>query len=181
MKALDWEFFATRRDQLPNLLRLEATVKLQYALEGMFEQADPTIYQSAADIPQLGVAVHGDYHHEPSYLVLAARAKVRVKEEPQKAGGTLHAVDLRLNRTAFCYQPAGAFDRKTIICGSVGTAGGLLQARALCKQFWQALRQGFVQVGRYHVGPEAYRLLERGGRLTPSLQCPPYMNLPMDP
>jgi hypothetical protein len=33
------------------------------------------------------------------------------------------------------------------------------------------------QVGRYYVGPEAYRLLECGARRAPAMQCPPDLDV----
>jgi hypothetical protein len=177
MTAFDKPLYATRQDQLPNLLRLEAQVKLQYVLEGMFESPEPTVYSSVAELPDLGSVEYPDYNHTPSYLVTRAGKRIAVQEEPQRAGGVLYAIDLRRNRTAFAFQPAGRFDARTLIPGSVGTATGSKTSLTLCQEFWRALRKGYVKVGRYYVGPEAYQFLQQGGRLTPAVQCPPDMDV----
>ena len=173
MKTFDKEYFATRRDLLPNLERLESDVKLQYVLEGMFQHPEPTVFAAAAKLPDLGVVKEGDYMATPSYLVTEAGKRILVKEIPQRAGGVLYEISLFRNITGFAFRPSGRFGRRTLIPGRVGTATGNKSSLALCQQFWRALSQGFVKVGRYHLGPEAYRLLERGVRLTPAVQCPP--------
>jgi len=61
--------------------------------------------------------------------------------------------------------------------GIVETATGNKTSLAMCKQFWEALHQGYVKVERYYLGPEAFRFLEQGGRLTPAVQCPRNMDL----
>ena len=175
MKTFGREFFATRRDQLPNLLALESQVKLQYVLEGMFEHPEPTVFSSASELPDLGIAREAHYMQTPSYLVVAAGKRIAVNQEPQKAGGVLYAVDLRRNSTAFAFRPAGRYGRKTLIPGRIGT--GKQTALAACKQFWRALTKEYVKVGHYWIGPEAYRLLEQGTRLTPAAQCPPEMDV----
>ena len=89
------------------LLALESRVKLQYALEGMFEHPEPTVFSSASELPDLGIAREGHYMQTPSYVVVAAGKRIAVKQEPQKAGGVRYAVDLRRNSTAFAFRPAG--------------------------------------------------------------------------
>jgi hypothetical protein len=177
MKYFDKHFFATRQDQLSNLQRFEAEVELQYILEGMFELREPTVYSAAADLPELGVVPYGDYIHTPSYLVKKPGKSIGVREEPQQAGGVLYLIDLPRNPTAFAFRPSGRFRRKAIIAGSVGTAMGNKTGLAMCRRFWSALSKGYVKVGRYYVGPEAYRFLEKGGRLTLAVTCPKNMDL----
>jgi hypothetical protein len=177
MKPIHHEFFATRGDLLRGALRLESDVKVQYVLMGMFPSPTPTRYSSAAEFEDLGVARHGDYNSEPRYMVLDADAEIRVREEPQKAGGLLYAIDLKSNPAGFLFQPGGRYADRTIIRGAVGTATGDPTSVAACRRFWRELRRGFLAVHRFFVGPEAYQLLEAGGRLTPSVQCPPDLDL----
>ena len=122
----DRQYFATRQDQLPNLLGLESEVKLQYVLEGMFEDPEPTLYSSVSDLPGVGVVKYGHYLHTPSYLVTQAGRRIIVKAIPQHAGGVLHEVSLRWNITGFAFRPSGRFGRKVMIPGSVETATGKL-------------------------------------------------------
>jgi len=176
VKVFEREFFATRHDQLPRLQALESEVALQFVRTGMFKRPEPVVFNSVSEIPDLGLAPEGDYTHTPKYLVVAAGTRIRIKEEPQESGGVLYAVDLRKNLTAFVFRPAGQFDEKTLIPGLVGTATGSKTSLALCKRFWRALGGDYVKVQRYYVGPEAYEFLKQGGRLTPAVQCPPYMD-----
>ena len=177
MEAFDREFFATGQDQLSNLLLFESQVTLQYVLEGMFESRKPTVYASVADLPDLGVVEEGHYMGTPCYLVKPARKRIAVVKVPQKAGGVLYEFGFAGNITAIAFRPAGRFGRKTLIPGRVDSCVGNKTSLALAKQFWRVLTKVYVKVGRYWLGPEAYRFLERGGRLTPAVQCPPDMDV----
>jgi hypothetical protein len=177
MKTFQRQFYATRPDLLPGLQRLESEVKLQYVLRGMFPSPTPTVFFSALDIPDLGVARYGDYSHEQEWLVMEEGAEITAEEVPQAKGGVLYDIGLE-NRTAFAFEPAGQFGEKTIIVGSVGTATGDPTSLARCSWFWRGLSKEFKKVkGYYYVGPEAYRLLEHGWRLTLATQCPPDLDL----
>jgi hypothetical protein len=177
MKTFQRQFYATRQDLLPGLLRLESEVKLQYVLMGMFTSPTLTGFFSASDIPDLGVARHGHYISEQEFLVTEVGVEILVREVPQQKGGVLYDIGLMANPTAFAFQPGGQFEDKTIILGSVDTATGDPTSLALCKRFWRALSKEFTRVQRYYVGREAYRLLEQGWRLTLATQCPPDLDL----
>lgn len=177
MKEMEKQFYATRQDMLPALLRFESETKLQYVVRGMFSSPTPTGFDSASDIPDFGVAQHGDYLSEFDCLVTEAGVEIQVEEVPQRKGGVLYDIGLMANPTAFGFQPGGQFEDKTIIQGSVGTATGDPTSLALCKRFWRALSREFTKVQDYYVGPEAFRLLEEGWRLTPATQSPPDLDL----
>jgi hypothetical protein len=177
MTAFDRQFFATRQDQLPGLLRLEAELKLQYALMGMFESREPTVFASAADLPDLGVVEDGHYMQTPCYMVLPKGKPIQIRTVPQKAGGVLYDVGLFINPTPISFRPSGRFGRQVIIPGRVDSKVGNKTSLALAQTFWQALTKGYVKVGRYAIGPEARQFLEQGGRLTPADQCPPDMDV----
>jgi hypothetical protein len=177
MKTIHKDFYATRQDLLPGLQRLESEVELQYVLREMSPSPTPIIFLSALDIPGLGVAHYGDYSHEQKWLVMEKWVEISVEEVPQHKGGVLYDIGLMQNPTAFAFQPAGQFEDKTIIQGSVDTATGDLKSIASCKWFWRALSQEFRKVQGYFVGPEAYRLLEQGWRLTAATQCPSEFDL----
>jgi len=179
--AFQKQFYATRQDLLPGILGLESEVKLQYVLRGMFSSPTVTGFLSASDIPDLGIARYGDYGHEQKWLVTEAGVEICVREVPQQKGGVLYDIGLMANPTAFAFQPAGQFEGKTIILGSVDTATGDPSSLALCKRFWRALSKGFRKVRMYYVGPEAYRLLEQGWRLTLATQRPPDLDLRLAP
>lgn len=176
MKSIDKQFYATRQDLLPGLHRLESEVPLQYVLREMSPSPTPIIFLSALEIPGLGVTQYdqgGDV-----FLVMEKGTDITVEEVPQLKGGVLYDIGLAQNPTAFAFQPAGQFGEKTLIVGSVGTATGDPKSLALCKWFWRGLSKGFKKVqGYYYVGPEAYRLLEQGWRLTAATQSPPEFDL----
>jgi hypothetical protein len=105
-------------------------------------------------------------------------ADITVEEVPQEKGGVLYDISLVENPTTFAFKPAGQFGDKTIIVGSVDTATGDPTSIARCKWFWRGLSKGFKKVqGYYYVGPEAYRLLNQGWRLTAATQSPPEFDL----
>ena len=177
MKSMSRQFYATRQDLLPGLRALESERRLQYVLEEMAPEPTPVIFRSAFEIPGLGVAEYGDYSGEHTFLVDEWGTRITMGETPQTKGGVLYEVSLATNPTAFAFQPAGRFGDRTLILGSVGTATGDPKSLALCKWFWRGLRKGFTKVQWYFVGPEAYRLLQQGWRLTTATQCPPEFDL----
>lgn len=177
MDAFDKEFFATGQDQLPNLLRLEAELNLEYVLVGMFKSRKLTVYSSAAKLPDLGVVEDGHYMQTPCYMVRPKGKRINVEKVPQHAGGVLYDIGLIKNMTMISFRPSGLFGRKVLIPGRVGSRVGNKTSLALAKHFWRVLTKGYVKVDRYSIGPEAYRFLEKGGRLTPAVQCPPDMDV----
>jgi hypothetical protein len=177
MKSFDKAFYATRPDLLLGLQAVESEGKLQYILTGMFSSSTPTVYFSAADIPDLGMARWGSAVAEAKHLVAEAGVEIYVERVPQNRGGILYCISLTANPTGFVFRPAGRFGDKIIIRGSVGAAMGHPKSLADCKRFWQTLHKGFKKVEDCYVGPEAYRLLEQGWRLTADIHSPPEFDL----
>jgi len=177
MDAFDKEFFATGQDQLPNLLQVEAELKLEYVLMGMFKSRKLTVYSSAAKLPDLGVVEDGHYMQTPCYMVKPKEKRITVEKVPQNAGGVLYNIGLFKNMTPISFRPSGCFGRKVLIPGRVDSRVGNKTSLALARHFWRVLTKGYVRVGRYWIGPEAYRFLAKGGRLTPAVQCPPDMDV----
>jgi hypothetical protein len=162
---------------LPGLERAESEVPLQYVLRGMFKSPAPTIYFSALDIPNFAISGDGHYIGADEFLVFKAGAEINVEEIPQNKGGVLYDISLMVNPTSFSFKPSGKFGENTIIEGDVNTATGDPTSIPFCKWFWRRLGAGFKKVDHCYVGPEAYRLLEAGWRLTKAAQCPPEYDL----
>jgi hypothetical protein len=166
IKPFHKSFFATRGDLLPNVLRFESKAKVQYALMGLFDRPTPALFDSAADIPKFGIAERGHHVWEASYLVIDAGAAVIFEEEPGTDGKVMYRVALAENQdVGFTFQPAGRHGRKSVIPGHVAGSANKASIER-CERFWRALGDGFVQVGSYYIGPEAYQLAKKGARLT---------------
>jgi hypothetical protein len=177
MRPGQFLFYATAADLAPLLSSLEAHQNLQYTLKGLFETNRLQTYLSHADIPDFGRASFPSAVSNPSYLVSSRGAVVRVRDVPQRAGGTLFAVDQKLNRNTINFWPGGRYGNDLLLYGEVNTISNSAPSTSLYDLLIKLFRQRFVQVREFLVGPEAFSLAKTGVRLTLSASTPSEFDL----
>lgn len=172
MKGHSVNFFATREDLEQVLGAIEARVGIKYMLAGLHASREIPIYQSALEIPSLGMATADSSAACERYLVVPKQTNVAVRDVPQKAGGVRYAVDQLMNQDAITLCPAGRRDEGAIISGVAGTTSETRKALEIFRLYRNHIRQAFTKRQSFYLGAEAMRLKREGFRLTTSIRSP---------
>jgi hypothetical protein len=165
-------FFATAGDLLPGLQRFEQERPVRYAQSGYLESRIPVLFDSATDLPGLGIARSGDAVHEPAFLVLPRDAETKVRQVPQGSGEPKFAIDQLENPDSTVFRSGGLYQELVVISGEIATTGTTAVAVDLHRLMVRTVTKGFRRVQSFWVGPEALSRLSRGGRLTRSVNSP---------
>jgi hypothetical protein len=178
MREGQFLFFATAADLGPLLSSLEAHLNVQYTLKGLFKENRLQTYLSHTDIPDLGRANFPSAVSNPSYLVSSRGTLVRVRDVPQRAGGTLFSVSQKANRDTVNFWPGGRYGNNLLLYGEVNTISNTAPSVSLYNLMVKLFRLRFAQVDEFLVGPEAFSLAKAGGvRLTSSASTPSRFDL----
>jgi hypothetical protein len=177
MREGQFLFYATATDLAPLLSSLEAQQNLQYTLKGLFETYRLQTYLSYVDIPDFGRPSFPSAVSNSSYLVSIRGTMVRVRDVPQRTGGTRFAVDQKLNRDTINFWPGGRYGNDLLLYGQVTTISNSAPSMSLYDQAFTLFRQRFAQVHEFLVGPEAFSLSKAGVRLTSGASTPPRFDL----
>lgn len=172
--ARTYEIFASREDLLSLLETIEKDRPLQYVEVDLSPIENPPVRHSARSIEDLGVAKRGDQNHEPIFLVKDQGLPVASRAVPQRRGGTLYAIDQRLNPKSIVIKVGGEYKDEALIAGQIGTVSKDPDSLSLMKAFGKEIRKTFKKekAGPYWLSPGAERALQSGLRLTASLQAP---------
>lgn len=165
-------FYATSSDLKTLLAEIESKRPLRYVVAGSSSTQAARYFDSALQVPDLGVAREGDQSRETFFLVTNANTDVEVQTVPQRRGGILYFIDQERNPRSIVLRPGGLFQNECIIAGQVGTASTDEESEDLLKLFSKAIRKKFVKINSYYVGQEANHLLDSGMRLTTGVRSP---------
>lgn len=165
-------FFSTRQDLIPVIRQVEAKRPLKYVRTGLLYSPKLTTYNSALDMPNLGIASNESAINGDNYLVLDRADDVSVQPSPQNAGGTRYAVDQGHNPRTICFLHGGQFADDIILYGRVATISNHEFSVSLYRLFYAAIRKHFTKLKAFYVGNEAKKLCDSGFRLTQAVQSP---------
>lgn len=171
-KSNSLHFFATRQDLEKVIRGVESYRSLSYVNAGTFDSISQQALSSGLQIPNLGLASSGDQNQQPWYLVVDSGIEVHVEEIPQRRGGIRYAVDQKLNPQSVAFKPSGIFEDKCVVAGQIGTCSEDDISKEILNLFVKEMRNQFVRIKSYYVGKDAADLLDRGFRLTASVQRP---------
>jgi hypothetical protein len=166
-------FFALRHDLLDMLAVAEVLKPIHYVRGGVFESSEPIIYNSATEIPDLGIigvdsSVQGSF-----FLIADATTAFSVASVPQRRGGIRYAIDQRQNPDTVSFSPAGWYDAQIVLAGEIATCTKTPLSIALLKIMGKAIRKKkWEKIYEYHVSPQAVQILDAGGRLTTGVRVP---------
>ncbi|MGO8836720.1 MAG: hypothetical protein ACLQQ0_04805 [Limisphaerales bacterium] len=179
MKRYQVNFFATAAD-LEALLRvIETKEELQFVRTGLFDVPIQNRLLTLFDA-DLGIAVKGDNNQEASYLVAYRIDSIQTRTVPQHGGGVKYAIDQQANPKTIVFRPGGVFSDACIIAGHMGTTSEESASLALFKLFSNEIKRQFVKVKSFYAGNKAVELLDKGWRLTGSVNSPPSYDLKRD-
>ena len=167
MRRILW--YALKGDCLAVTRAVEVQVAMQYVLtnQGLFPEygATPPKYESASDIPTIGIATRSQTIACERYL--AADRLVQLKMGRRMLAGQLvEEFAPGGNRQAIEFCSGGLWCEQILIPGILQAWSDDPLAQSLMRRFMRAIRAAaYCKVGAYWVGPEAYEFLKEGGRL----------------
>ena len=107
-----------------------------------------------------------------SYLIINRDHAVAVRNVPQRLGGEKFAIDQLANPDSVMLVIGGMIGENRLVSGQISTVAAESNSTELYAEFTKAIRTQFEKIKSYYVGPEASRLLDAGGRLTPTRKSP---------
>jgi|SRR5579871_2124749 len=167
------QFFATRKDVLAVLERLEALGSYQYVLSELQDQPSVVSYSSAIHIPDLGKSTIGSYHTENTYIIIDSRTVIYPRIITRgRNQSPLYTVDVDIYPEGIIISPGGIFQDQYLILGSFGVGNDNAVAIALYRQLARLTRKDFTRIRSYWLGPEALELFDSGFCLTSNIRSP---------
>lgn len=161
-------FYATQNDLLDLLMDLESKRDICYAEAGMFDNDRVIVYRKAFDIPNLSIV---DVSRN-SRMILVGNADINFLPQtvPQRRGGVKFALDQEENPDTLLLLPGGQIDSQTVAAGRFGTCTGSAISSILFRELRGVAMQKWNKIKLYVVGPQAEKILDAGGKLTPGLR-----------
>ena len=200
-------FYATGDDLLTVTEKVESAAAIKYVRFGTVTELPPERFDNAAQIPNLGIAVHQAAGMCDTFLVCDASAAIIPREVKtlteedinrlttsigdqevqvdknnwrRLVGVRRFAIDQLKNPDTITFSPGGLWNNDILLHGRVATASQSKSSQALMKRFKAALQKTFVKVKAFYVGPQALMLLKNGQRLTVSAQSPREFDLAIE-
>jgi hypothetical protein len=177
MKQL--RFFAVDDDLLNVLIYVERDLKLQYVKAGVFRSQKLESYQSARDIPKLGVANADAAVSCDSYLVAESSVVIRPRAITLQNGETRFGIDQLVSSTTVLLTPAGSTNG-LVLYGTVSSAWADEASIKIFRMFERATKKHFQKIKAFWVGANALQQLRDGRRLTIAVQSPKEFDLTCD-
>lgn len=162
------EIFATSTDFVGILRVVEEQLAIAFFVAGMFETGTIRRLDASIDVLRAMTVPRED---QLVFLAVEEKESVGIREVAQKKGGVRYCIDQLCNPKSVVLRPGGMVEENTILAGQIGTTSQAPASLQLFAAFSRAVRQNFVKVKSYWVGPEAIRVLDGGGRLTANLKA----------
>jgi len=185
------DFFATRQDSLDLLLYLEGRGPLYYALWGTFAAPISPTWRTAADLPDLGIAVLPSKGTGPRYMVFPRPVELTYRTVTRTSGEIVYVADPSANPPCVTFCGGGRFGDGCLIAGTVQTGAVEPEGLKLFGRFERAIRRRFVRVvspagegvvaHAGQVGTGAIELLRAGWRFTESVSAPRSLDFRLPP
>ena len=163
-----FSFYADRKDLIQVITSIESMHKLSYVKSGFVPSKDAAIFSSLITA-DLGIAPFGTDVLNPNYIVVKDGIDITTRAV---RGGAQYEVSLLTNPKAINFYPGGNFGNDYIIYGEVITNGTEPEAVELFKIFSSTMKKQFTRIGGFYIGKFAEGLMDRGGRLTQSIDSP---------
>ena len=174
-------FFASSADLLGVFLRVESRDRFVFTLTGLFTTPQLQMFETGANLPTLHLPAEAQSSSCPTYLITLASSAINVRAVPQIRGGMRYAVDQLENPDSVTLTHGGLHASNVLISGRLATVSTSRTAKRIQSVFANAIASEFSRVQAFWVGPEAYRMLQEGCRLTFNVTASPEYDLERPP
>jgi hypothetical protein len=158
--------FATENDMSLLVQEVGNVRPIDLAVMGLFDQSESHALVDPMQIKQL-----------TSYLAFEKGLVVVSRPVQQRNGGIKFAIDPMANPWSIALRCGGQLDAGRLTAGDISVATENPHAKELFAIFSRIVRSQFQKIQSYYVGAEAVRILDQGGRLTPTAKSPPNYDL----
>jgi len=165
-------FFATKNDLLLVLCELEAKRKIKYTRAGLIKGPTPEMWESGANLPDLGRAAGDQAVACDTFLILDGASTADVISRGTFNGEYRYDVDQGKNPNSVILNVGGEWVDGSLISGGVATISSSPISQSLMRAIHSAVKKHFTRVQAFWVGPEALAALRSGKRLTYAVQSP---------
>lgn len=149
---------------------------LRVAQTGRFPKPELRSFERLVEIPNLGEADGDQTDQCAAYLISFADQPIRLRQV-DGVSGEAFLVDQLANHDAITFTPAGRWQKRVIIRGTLGSAHDTPKSTALLKLFRSEVSRHFRRVKAFWVGDTASSKWKDGYRLTIATQSPAEFDL----
>jgi len=154
-------FFATHADMVAIASDAMALRRMDFVLAGLFEEPRVSVL---ADINNIAAGER--------YLVVDFGVALNVRSVPQRNGTYKFGVDQVANPSTVALLTGDEQAPQRLIAGQIGTATGDARSDDLYLLFTKVIKKRCQKIKSYYVGIEAASMLDRGARLSATLNSP---------
>lgn len=167
-------FFLVFEDVEELFREIESFIDIRYYKAGLLDNNSIIVYNSIFSLPNLGIAVSGDWNRIDTFLVLKAKTNLNIREVPQKIGGMKYVVDQMSNQKSVEFKLGGIYPSidNVIVAGRVATISEDNDSTELYKIFSTKIKKAFKKIGTFYVGKVAEEKLKSGWRLVTNEKSP---------
>ena len=158
-------YFGLRDDVLLALTAIESSHDVVYRPTSFHDTSAIPCFTTAADLPGLGTAHHGNRNDEACYLVTRAEQPHAIESAPFGEGRTKFWVNQYGNPESVYLTPGGLHSSGVIVAGECATDSVAAGSKRLYDALRRAFARHFSKVGECYVGPDAYEAALDGTRL----------------
>ena len=181
MASKQIHIFATKKDLVESLGKIEAEREFTYYPCGLFDSPEVSKFKSLLEWQHLGIHKTKDHVTGDRFLVLNCQVALKIREVPQKKGGVKYAIDQLLNPSSIVFAPGGFYQDNYLITGHIGTASDDSDSIELYNFFCKRFTKGYSKVKAWSVGPDALKLLGNSLRfITGSVSQNPIYDLSLE-
>lgn len=173
MKSKQMMFFAMLEDIENSIRDIESMIDIQYYKTGLLDSKSIPTYKSVFYVPNIGVALSGDWNRLDNYWITKKTTLINVREVPQKTGETKFAVDQMNNPKSIEMKLGGIYrEKNVIVAGRISTISEDSDSNELYNIFTTKLKKEFKKIGVFYVGKKAEDKLRLGWRLVTNEKSP---------
>lgn len=165
-------FFAAGNDLHLVLKQVEDKLRVKYTNFGWSNGPEPEFWNTAADLPKLGMATADQQSNCDQFLIVERDSMVQVRPRMIPPGRMVYEVYQSTNPDSVVLCCGGQWNDGSIISGEIATLSALPWALSVMNAARLATRRHFTRINAFWVGPNALQSLREGRRLTQAIQSP---------
>lgn len=165
-------FFALRDDLLQVLEEIEGKARPAYTLAESYPSPTAKQFESASDIPGLGIADAEQTALCAQYLITVASLEIQSEKIHRWNGSVVYVVNQSFNPDSVILTAGGRWDEDIIIAGNIASGSKSPSSEAWMRKYRTVIKRRFTRINAFWVGPSALIDFRRGQRLTIAEQSP---------
>ena len=173
------QFYALKPDLISIIQKVELDLGVTYMHTFPLTQPQKQPFDSALNLPNLGLANADSSIGCDSYLIALMGYQFIPRVVQLKAGGSHCFYDQLSNEDTVVFRPAGLYvETGEVFYSELSTLSRDKNAQLIMRRFYKVIKKQFVKHDGVWLGAEVLNLLKSGGRLTAASQAPYALSIP---